>query len=70
MTGAQFKAWRTLMKWSMREAAERLGVNRNTVLDYDRHGAPEKIRLACDALAVSHGVVTLNIRFPYYEARP
>lgn len=69
MTGAEFKAWRKLMGWSMRDAGDHLGINRNTVMDYDRNGTTEKIRLACDALAVKHGKVQIDLKFPYYGAK-
>lgn len=68
MTGAEFKAWRALMGWSMREAGERLGINRNTVLDYEHNGAPERIRQACRALALSEKKVELAVVYPWERA--
>lgn len=68
MTGAEFKAWRGLMEWSMREAGERLGINRNTILDYERRGAPERIRQACRALALAEKKVELSVLYPWEHA--
>lgn len=68
MTSGQFRAWRAIMGWSMREAGERLGVHRNTVLDYERRGAPERIRQACRALALSEKKVELAVVYPWERA--
>jgi len=68
MTGAEFKAWRSLMGWSMRETGSRLGINRNTVLDYEHNGAPERIRLACRALAIDEKKVATAVVYPWERA--
>lgn len=68
MTSDEFRAWRRLMEWSMREAGERLGINRNTVLDYEHNGAPERIRQACRALALSEKKVELAVVYPWERA--
>lgn len=68
MTNTEFSAWRSLMGWTMRDAAERLGINRNTVLDYEHNGAPERIRQACRALALSEKKVELAVVYPWERA--
>lgn len=65
MTRAEFRAWLKVMGWSMREAGDRLGINRNTVLDYAQNGAPERIRQACRALALGEKKVDLAVNYPW-----
>jgi hypothetical protein len=52
----------------MREAGEHLGVNRNSVLVYEHNGAPEKIRQACRALALTEKKVELAVVYPWERA--
>jgi transcriptional regulator with XRE-family HTH domain len=68
MLSEEFRAWRSLMGWSMREAGEHLGINRNTVLDYEHRGAPERIRQACRALAIAHKKVEVAVVYPWERA--
>lgn len=51
MTALQFEAWLEHMGWSGLEAARRLGLSKDTVTKYKRHGAPITVALACAALA-------------------
>lgn len=55
----QFKAWRKHMAWSQQEAADALGVSRNTVFLFERGERegrpveiPKTVELACAALAL------------------
>ncbi len=59
MTNDEFKAWRKHMKLPQREAADLLGISRNSVALYEigeRDGnpvvIPKSIELACAALAL------------------
>lgn len=51
MTGEDFTAWMAHMKFRKADAAEALGLGRNTVPRYMEEGAPLYIALACTALA-------------------
>lgn len=55
MTAPDFAAWLALMKaragWSKRRAARELGATPNTILNWERSGAPPYVALACAALA-------------------
>jgi DNA-binding XRE family transcriptional regulator len=63
MKPEDFKKWRTKMEWSQTEAANQLGVTRQTIVNYERghtSGKEEKhisipryIELACAALAAN-----------------
>lgn len=55
MTKDEFNAWLELMGFSGLEAARQLGLAKNSVVKYRSEGAPEYIRLACQALAAQHG---------------
>jgi len=59
MTNEQFKLWRKKMKLSQRQAAEVLGLYRNTIVNYERgvrleNGMqvkiPRTVALACSAV--------------------
>lgn len=59
MDNAQFKAWRKHMDWGQQEAADHLGVSRNTIVLYERGERegrrveiPKTVELACAALAL------------------
>jgi predicted transcriptional regulator len=52
MTGDDFTAWMKHMGLSIGEAADRLGLGRNTVPRYMRDGAPAHIGYACAAIAM------------------
>ena len=59
MTNEQFKAWRKHLKLPQREAADLLGISRNTVALYEigeRDGhpvvIPKTVELACAAVAL------------------
>lgn len=51
VTPADFKAWREARGWSMRKAAEMLGVSFNTLQGYEEGGANVQTGLAMSALA-------------------
>lgn len=53
MTGDDFTAWMKHMHLGVSDAAERLGIGRNTVPRYMKEGAPKHIGLACAAIAMS-----------------
>lgn len=52
MTADQFTAWMKHMNLGIGDAAERLGIGRNTVPRYQREGAPKHIGYACAAIAM------------------
>ena len=52
MTGDDFTAWMKHMNLDIGEAADRLGISRNTVPRYRRDGAPKHIGYACAAIAM------------------
>jgi transcriptional regulator with XRE-family HTH domain len=52
MTGSQLKAWRVRMRLRVMDAADRLGVSRDTYGRLERQTrVPRYIQLACAALA-------------------
>ena len=50
MTGEAFRRWLKAMKISGAQAAELLGVHKNTVTRFKRDGTDRAIALACAAL--------------------
>lgn len=54
MKADDFAAWRKHMKFNGTEAANQLGISRNTVRWYEegRHQPPRSIALACTAIAL------------------
>lgn len=52
MTGDDFTAWMKMMGFKAVDAAEALGVHRNTIPSYKKDGTNKSIGLACAALAV------------------
>ena len=61
MTKDEFKAWRSHMKWSRREAAEALGISAGSIELYELGRrrdndnpmpVPKAVELACAALAL------------------
>lgn len=53
MTGDDFTAWMKHMNLGISEAADRLGLGRNTVPRYMKDGAPSYIGYACAAIAMA-----------------
>ncbi len=53
MTSTGFAEWRARFGWSKAEAARRLGLSRNSVIDYEagKIRIPRYVELACEALA-------------------
>lgn len=57
MTGRSFQQWRMRHAWTIAQAAEKLGVHRNTAASYERlqdAKVPKHIALAC--AAISYGL--------------
>jgi DNA-binding XRE family transcriptional regulator len=64
MLPEEFKSWREAMGWNRTQAANALGVGRNTPRIYETEGAniPASIELACWALVVQfHGAAMSNL---------
>lgn len=69
MPAAVFRGWLTHMGWSNSKAAEQLGVDRKTIASYRKNGAPEKVKLACRALAHAEQEKMLGTIYPWEKPR-
>jgi len=61
MTPAEFRAWRNRLGWGKAEAADHLGMGRNTAARYEagENAIPRYVALACAALA--HGIPPIGV---------
>jgi hypothetical protein len=50
ITGSQLNAWLDIMGWSGGRAAREIGVHPNTMSVWRRDGAPNWVKLSCQAL--------------------
>ncbi len=56
MTTEELNAWLISMNWNQQRAAKELGVSRNSLSKYMKHGAPQLVALACLALKAQRRV--------------
>jgi hypothetical protein len=66
-TSDQFKAWQKAMGWRNAYAADALGCSLDTISGYRAAGCPQKIALACRALAQMHGLVKNTVSYPWEQ---
>lgn len=52
MTGFELRLWRKGMGWTQERAAEELGVNLRTYVNWERRGASKLVQLATTQLTI------------------
>jgi transcriptional regulator with XRE-family HTH domain len=71
MTPSAFAAWRARNGFNLVEAADRLGVTRQTIANWENgvHPAPDFLALACLAIDVGLSLKTAQIVYNRYGNR-